>query len=164
MSSVSCCGLMLKVWPELSRALAFKDVPMDTLYYTPMDRLIHYGPSHTQTAVLALGQLCVQRHHSGQWAIAADWQARKMSPLFRLYKWRLATITHDWTLHFKARALPASLKLLYHLLYLLPVVFVVGAQRINTGEMPLQSKILANFFRAVLMGSGRQPVSDVIKL
>lgn len=121
-------------------------------------------PSRTQTETLVLGQLCVQRHHSGQWAIVADWQARKMSPLFRLYKWRLATITHDRTLHFKASALPASLRLLYHLLYLLPVVFVVGAQRINTGEMPLRSKILANFFAAVLMGSGRQPVSEVIKL
>lgn len=84
--------------------LVFKDVPVDALYYLPMDRLIHYQPPCGASEILVLGQLCVQRHHSGQWAIAREWQARKMSPLFRLYKWRLATITHNWTLHFKSGA------------------------------------------------------------
>lgn len=91
-------------WYSTCDPLVFKDVPVDALYYLPMDRLIHYQPSCGASEMLVLGQLCVQRHHSGQWAIAREWQARKMSPLFRLYKWRLATITHNWTLHFELGA------------------------------------------------------------
>lgn len=100
--NVSSVADMLRV--DTCDPLVFKDVPVDALYYLLMDRLIHYQPSCGASEILVLGQLCVQRHHSGQWAIAGEWQARKMSPLFRLYKWRLATITHNWTLHFKSGA------------------------------------------------------------
>lgn len=106
--------------------LVFKDTSVDTLYYLLWTGLSISGPLCSTTEMLVLGQLYVPRHHSGQWAIARQWQARKMPPLFRLYKWRLATITHNWTLHFKSGSSPASQKLLYHLLYLWPVVLVAA--------------------------------------
>lgn len=82
-----------------------------------------------------LERLCFRQHHSGQ--RETSW---KNVPTFRLYKWRSATITHTWTLHFKSEAAAQSRAIRASSLFV-ACGCGCGDHQTNAAPAPMQSKV-----------------------
>lgn len=111
--------------------------------------------------MLVFQRLWFRRHHSGQWATAGE-TSWKNVPTFRLYKWRSAMITQNWTLHFKSGA-SGPVERYYSIFFICGLWFWLWDHQINPAPVPLQWKISPDSF-SVTTRPGWRPGSDGVSL